>query len=126
MFVAAGGGAVVREAPILAAILEYLAIRQVYAWRQNSGAVKLADKTGKTRFVRFGFPGCSDIIGVIGHEIPEWEGRPLAIEVKSPTGKATMEQLVFLGEIAKRGGLAFIARSVEDVERELAKPRRRA
>ncbi|MFA5911829.1 MAG: VRR-NUC domain-containing protein [Vicinamibacterales bacterium] len=113
------------EGAVLAAILEYLAIRQVFAWRVNTGAVKLADKTGKTRFVRFGFPGCSDIIGVIGSEIPAWEGRPLAIEVKSPTGKATEEQLIFLAEIAKRGGLAFIARSVEDVERELTKPRRR-
>jgi hypothetical protein len=106
------------EGAVLAAILDYLAIRQVFAWRDNTGAVKLADKSGKPRFVRFGFPGCADIIGILD------DGRWLAIEVKSPTGQATLDQLRFLAEIAKRGGLAFIARSVEDVERELAKPRR--
>jgi hypothetical protein len=102
------------EGAILRSILEYLAIRQVFAWRMNTGAGKLIDGARHTsRFVRFGFPGCSDIIGILD------DGRWLAIEVKSPTGKATQEQLIFLAEIAKRGGVAFIARGIEDVDRHL-------
>jgi|WetSurMetagenome_2_1015567.scaffolds.fasta_scaffold439959_2 hypothetical protein len=105
------------EGAVLAAILEYLKLRHVYAFRMNTGAGKLLDGARHTsRFVRFGFPGCSDILGILD------DGRFLAIEVKGPKGKATFEQLDFLAEIAKRGGVAFIAHSIEDVERHLFQP----
>ena len=103
------------EGIILAQILAYLKMRRVYAWRNNTGAVKLEGRSG-SRFVRYGMKGSSDILGILD------DGRFLAIEVKAPTGRATPEQSCFLGEIRARGGVAFIARSAEEVERQLYHP----
>ncbi len=97
------------EGEVVKAILEYLTVRNVYAWRNN---------TGRRGRVTFGKVGSSDIIGILN------DGRWLAIECKADGEHPTMDQLVFLAEIAKRGGLAFVARGIEDVERELAKPRK--
>ncbi|MBL8967690.1 MAG: VRR-NUC domain-containing protein [Spirochaetaceae bacterium] len=103
------------EGEVLNACLEYLRLRRVYAWRNNSGAVKLRGAAGaRDRFVRYGKPGSSDILGILD------DGRFLAIECKAPRGKGPTEaQRDFLEDIRKRGGLAFVARSVEDMEREL-------
>jgi hypothetical protein len=46
-------------------------------------------------------------------------GRFLAIEVKRPGNKASPEQQQFIDTINEAGGLAFVARSVEEVERAL-------
>jgi hypothetical protein len=54
-------------------------------------------------------PGVADILGILK------DGRFLAIEVKSPTGKVPPHQQLFLDEISGRGGVAFVARSVEEV-----------
>lgn len=54
--------------------------------------------------------GVADIIGILP------EGRLLAIEVKSQKGRLSPEQKIFLEEINTRGGVAFVARSVSDVE----------
>jgi hypothetical protein len=43
-------------------------------------------------------------------------GRFLAIEVKRPGGKPTPEQQQFIDTINHAGGLAFVARSIEEVE----------
>lgn len=99
------------ESEILRSILQYLKLRGVFAWRVNTGAMKIPGAPGKReRFIRFGFPGVSDIIGILD------DGRLLAVEVKSATGQATADQLIFLAEVAKRGGVAFVARSIEDVD----------
>lgn len=52
--------------------------------------------------------GVADILGC-------WEGRMLAIEVKRPGGKVTDDQEKFLKKVAENGGIAFVARSVDDV-----------
>lgn len=51
--------------------------------------------------------GVADILGI-------WQGLPLAIEVKKPKGKATEEQLKFLADFRDRGGMGFIAHSLEE------------
>ena len=69
--------------------------------------------------------GVSDILGI-------YKGKFLAIEVKTPTtidedgdkrygGRLTENQKIFLQEIQEQGGIAIIARSVEDVEQALKK-----
>jgi len=59
--------------------------------------------------VRFGLcVGSSDIVGIAPC------GRFLAIEVKTSTGKATKEQRRFLAAVSGAGGIAGIARSVDD------------
>lgn len=52
--------------------------------------------------------GIPDILGV-------YHGRFLAIEVKRPGCNPTADQQKFLDRINAEGGLAFVARSVDDV-----------
>lgn len=99
------------ERHVLAAVIRALALHPKVAWahRMNVGAFKDGD-----RFVRFGFRGCSDIMGQMK------DGRFLAVECKRPGGKLTEYQLGFLVRVQNNGGVAFVARSVDDVMKGLA------
>lgn len=84
--------------------------RVVWYARFNTAAGKLQyGNSGVSQFIRFGFPGCPDIIG----QMPG--GRLLAIEVKRPSGVVTDDQAAFLEMASHGGALAFVARSVSDV-----------
>ncbi|HAR38053.1 MAG TPA: VRR-NUC domain-containing protein [Porphyromonadaceae bacterium] len=97
-----------RESGMYTPILEYLRLRGVRAWRNNTGAVEREYK-GKKRFIRFGYPGMSDIVGILPG------GRFLAIEVKREGEKPTPKQQVFLAMVNGAGGLGFVAHEVSDV-----------
>ena len=58
--------------------------------------------------IRLAAPGVSDLIG--------WTegGRFVAIEVKAPRGRLTDEQAAFIELVRRSGGLAGVARSVDD------------
>lgn len=101
-----------------AAILRYLEVSPRVAWaqRMNTGAIKIPAPSGKDRFLRFGFPGCPDILGQMT------DGRLLAIEVKSPSGRATEAQAAFLALVATHGGVAVLARSLDDLTPFLEMP----
>lgn len=77
-------------------------------WRNNTGATR-AGKFGE-RFIRYGFPGSSDVLG-----IEKGTGRLIAVECKAKT-KPTAMQLVFLDHVKKRGGIALVAYDLKDVE----------
>lgn len=100
------------EAAALAEVLRALKAHPAVAWceRMNSGAAKVG-----TRFVRFGWPGCPDVLGQMN------DGRLLGVEVKSRTGRPSPEQSLFLERIRAAGGIGFIARDCRDVLRELAR-----
>lgn len=135
-----GGGAAPtrKEREIQAAILAYLkTVPGVVAWRQNTGAM-FGEHKGKRWAVRFGYPGLSDIIGwqhwcgrlrAMRHPIPgsancdACSARFLAIEVKRPGQYPTAQQQAFLDSVKAAGGIAIVARSVDDVARTLAAPR---
>lgn len=103
------------EADIQRDVLQYLKYDARVAWahRFNSGAHAWdsmgADGKIRRNFVRYAFPGCSDIIGQMK------DGRFLAIEVKSAKGKLTGDQKKFLEVVRENGGVAIVARSVADV-----------
>lgn len=87
-------------------------------WRNNSGSLP-DPRTG--RYVTFGVgsPGGSDLIGYRKVTItPEMCGQEIAVftavEVKTPRGKATTEQKAFIEHVRNAGGIAGIARSVDD------------
>lgn len=112
------------EQATVRAILDYLALKGIFAWRQNSRVVMLPGREGKQRPYRMGgMKGMADIIGCVRHPCPVREchyedhkiGRLLAIEVKSAIGKPTPEQVAFLAAVVKAGGIAFIAKSLDDV-----------
>ena len=90
-------------------------------WRNNTGALR--DQQG--RLVRFGLcPGCSDLIGLCQlHITPDMVGQTVAvftaIEVKDQ-GRATPEQQAFIAMVQQMGGIAGVARSVDDARRILA------
>ena len=99
------------ESEIQAAILEYLkhCTDVAFAHRQNTGQTKYVDRHGEERWVRYGWVGCSDIIGFMT------DGRFLAIECKSARGGASDDQIKFLQTVSAAGGVAILARSVDDV-----------
>ena len=96
----------------------------VRLWRNNTG--KLRDERGQ--LVTFGLcPGSSDLIGYRTITIgPEHVGLDVAVfaavEVKAERGRPTPEQAAFLDHITAAGGLAGIARSVEDAHQILTGP----
>lgn len=56
--------------------------------------------------------GVSDIIGMLP------DGRMFAIELKAGTNKPTQDQLNFIENVNNCGGVAFWAKSIDDVKRE--------
>jgi len=99
------------EAEILKAILQLLRRHPKVAlcWRQNSGTFAERNRDGTTRYIRANTQrGMSDIMGAL------MDGRTLAIEVKSRTGRMRPGQEEFLASIRAAGGVAGVCRSVED------------
>jgi hypothetical protein len=104
------------EAEILKAIMQLLKRhpRVAQAWRQNSGTFAEQNRDGSTRYIRANTAkGMSDIMGVLK------DGRTLAIEVKSRTGRMRPGQEEFLQTIRSAGGVAGVCRSVDDAVRLL-------
>ena len=104
------------EAEILRAILQLLRRHPKVAlcWRQNSGTFQERNRDGTTRYIRANTQrGMSDIMGAL------MDGRTLAIEVKSRTGRMRPGQEEFLQQICAAGGVAGVCRSVEDAVRLL-------
>lgn len=90
-------------------ILQYLRLRGIFCWRQNSGAMQ-GEYKGKKRFVQFtSEPGICDIIGLLP------SGRLLAIEVKRPGGKAKEHQQSFIDQINASNGIAVVITSLSEV-----------
>lgn len=85
--------------------------KSIRIWRQNAGGMKIGDS-----FVRFGFPGESDLQGLMAPN-----GRFLAIEGKAGKDRMSPAQLTFKAMIESLGGLFIEARSAEQVVEILSK-----
>ena len=94
------------EQGVLNAVMKVLLMHPNVAWcaRFNNGGFKDA----RGQFVRFGFAGCSDILGQMV------DGRLLAVEVKASKGRLTDDQEFFLAKVRANGGISGVARSIED------------
>ena len=125
-----------RESDIQEAILDYLnRTPGCVAWKSGAASFRASYRDRKTgaireRFVKVGRAGVSDIIGWVRTTVripngpngapfvftyPRW----LAIEVKRPGEKPKPHQQRFLDRVHDSGGLALVARSVDDVRRGL-------
>jgi hypothetical protein len=88
-------------------------------WRNNTGTLR--DQHGRP--VQFGLcKGSADLIGYRSITItPDMVGQQVAvftsIEVKTPTGRIRPEQQQWLETVHAAGGIAGVARSVEDALR---------
>jgi len=96
----------------------------VRLFRNNTGTLR--DQHGRP--VTFGLAkGSADLIGWTTRTItPEMVGSQVAvftsIEVKTPIGRISPEQQAWLQAVQAAGGIAGIARSVEDAERLTTAP----
>ena len=86
----------IKEKDITRAIRDFLDFKRIFHWKQFQ-------TLGST-------PGVADIIG-----IERKTGRMIAIEVKTPYGRVNPKQEQFLLNVRANGGIAFVARSVQDV-----------
>ena len=94
------------EADIQRSIMLALSQAGCLIWRNNAGILK--NPAGIPIKFGVGNPGGSDLIGIAPG------GRFIAIEVKTTKGRATPEQIRFIEAVKNHGGIAGIARSVED------------
>ena len=100
-----------REGDLMRQILVALSEDGHFAYRCNVGRFKMADG----RWFDTGLPpGFSDIAG---HRAGD--ARAFYLEVKTPTGRATPQQLAFIAAMQKRGALAGVVRSVDEARRVL-------
>jgi hypothetical protein len=98
------------ESAALIEVLKALRAHPTVAWceRMNSGMARVGN-----RYIRFGWAGCSDLLGMLR------DGRILAVEVKSSSGKLRPAQAVFLDRVNAAGGVGFMARDLRDVHQFL-------
>lgn len=84
----------------------------VKVWRQNSGALKAADG----RLVRFGFPGCPDIMGFATVTLPNGSpvGLLVTVECKTQAGRQREAQEAFERVCLSHGVAYVLARSAAD------------
>lgn len=94
----------------------------IRTFRNNCGQYKTLDG----RWVKFGLmTGSADLIGwqtvtITPDMVGQQFARFLSVEVKAPNGVVRPEQLVWADNVRKAGGIAVIARSVDDVRFLLA------
>lgn len=102
------------EGEIKNAILEYLSyLSDCFVWPVHSvGVYDPIKRIYRKNHSKYHRNGVSDICGI-------YKARPLAIEVKAPKGVLSDHQKSFINEFRRHGGIAFVARSVEDVREAL-------
>ena len=111
-----------KETDIQKACLEYLKLRGIFVWRNNTTGI-FDSKTGQWRF--HGMRGVADILGVLPQTVnvdgqSVTFGNLLAVEVKRPgNGHVSDHQQQFLDEVNKRGGVGFVVTSVSELESKL-------
>ena len=91
--------------------LQYLELRGIYHWRNNTGAVQV--RPGQ--FMRFGKVGSSDILGILPG------GRLLCVECKAKGGRLSPEQKQFLADAQELGALALVVHGWWELDESLRK-----
>jgi hypothetical protein len=100
-----------KETDIQSAILEYLALRRVFAIRINNIPATYIDKSGARQFRRLPKHtprGIADIFAIN-------YGKPIFLEIKSDTGKQSADQRQFEVDAIRAGAIYAVVRSIDDV-----------
>ena len=98
------------ERQIQTQILDYLKLRGVFCWKQNTSGIYRKDRSA---YIPSHTRGMPDICGILRG------GRAFYVEVKRRTGRLSEPQKEFLGRASTLGALAIVAYCVEDVEAAL-------
>jgi hypothetical protein len=97
-----------KESDTQKAILEWLAWKHIFHYRNNSGAFKRDDG----HFYRFGAVGSPDIVCIIA-------GQYVGIEVKAPKGRQSDNQKEFQRQLEAAGGKYILAFSIDEVAKQI-------
>lgn len=98
---------------LVKACLELLGLLGIFAWPQKTTGTY---DPARQRFRTFhGRKGVSDI-GAMAPGTPEGRaGVYIAVEVKTGTGRPSKDQLEFLSQVNRNGGIGAIVRSLDDL-----------
>lgn len=113
-----------QETNIQRRIMVALSKQGVTIFRNNTGVATFPDGSR----VAYGLtPGSSDLIGWRSLPItPDMVGKRIAvftaIEVKTPKGRLTPQQRNFIDIVRAHGGIAGVAKSIEDAENIILNP----
>ena len=94
------------ESDLLTAVLEYLGILRLKAWRCNAGTVRL-----RGRVFRGAPKGTPDVLGYLAPR-----GRMFAIELKTERGRVSPEQATWQADATAAGVLVATCRSLVEVK----------
>jgi hypothetical protein len=95
-------------------ILDWLALKGIWHYRVNSGAM-VAEYKGKKRFFRFSAKGHPDIVArgkPVGYG---FSARVVWIECKSQKGKLSPDQEIWRAEAELHHDVYVVARKLEDI-----------
>ena len=95
------------EGAVVRACLDYLTVRRITAWRNNTTGIY--DEKAKRFRTNAGRNGIADIIGCLPG------GRLLAVECKAGRGRLSPAQIEFQRDIVEAGGLHNVAYSLDDL-----------
>lgn len=94
------------------AILDYLLMIEGMFWKAQNVGIYDPRKGTFRKTSKYHKAGVADILGII-------RGRFVAIEVKTKTGRLSKSQAKFLQDVKDNGGIAFVARSVNECDEKL-------
>ncbi len=81
-----------KESDVVKSCLQVLAMKGIFAWRNNTGAV-ISMYKGKKRFIKYGCKGSPDIIGIMPN------GKFIGVECKKVGGKQSDDQRDFQSKV---------------------------
>jgi penicillin-binding protein-related factor A (putative recombinase) len=93
-----------KESAIQKQIIDYLRLKKYLVVKHNNTGIMKPNGS----YITVGQKGVADLICCK-------DGRFIAIEVKSDSGILSEAQVAFLDEVEERGGVAFVAYSLDDV-----------
>lgn len=101
------------EKTIENAILDWINLRpRGFAFKVNTMGVYDKSFGGYRKTGKYTLKGTSDILGL-------WHDKFLAIEVKTAKGRVSAEQKAFIDKVKSQGGIAFVARSLDEAIKHL-------
>lgn len=98
---------------MLRAVMEYLAVKRIFAMRMNSGAVQ--DRRGIP--VRMHEPGTADILALVNYKQLGYGLDAYWIECKAENGRQSDLQKQFQAKVEDEGHIYIIARGIEDLQK---------
>ncbi len=102
----------IKEKQIENHILAWLKFKGIFTFKIKSMGT-FDEKLGRFRAPSPWYrKGVADILGI-------YKGKFIAIEVKSAKGRLSPFQEIFLKDVTNEGGIAILARSVEDLEAQM-------